>query len=144
MWVKRKKLLLIVFAILLAGAVVVIYFCFRPPQTLSDIVGRQFMEPDQIIITNASNGNKKELKDKSRDELLKLLQETKIQNIEYIDMMDGGSFIQFFKADNFFILDIVGDDCFRITNPDDSSQLIVYHVDKESWKKIRDLIGLPY
>lgn len=58
--------------------------------------------------------------------------------------MDGGSFIQFFKGDDCFMLDVVGDYCFRITDPDHGSQMIVYHVDKRIHTKIKELTGLSH
>ena len=42
------------------------------------------------------------------------------------------------------MLDVVGDYCFRITDPDHGSQMIVYHVDKRIHTKIKELTGLSH
>lgn len=144
MWVKNRKLFFLIFAALIVVALIVIYFYFRPPQTLADVVGRQFMNPDQIIILNGGNGGRRELMDNDRAEMLDLLRKAQIQKIEYIDIMDGAHCIQFYRGENRFTLQTHGEYCFRINDPDDGSQMIVYHVDKESWKKIRELMKLSY
>ena len=70
----KKRILFLTVAVVAVGVVLVAaYFYFRSPKTLADVVGSQFMEPDQMIVLDGSNGNKRELKKEEREEMLELL-----------------------------------------------------------------------
>lgn len=137
----KKKIFSISLLILLTGAALAIYFYFRPPRTLGDVAGHQFMKPDHIFILNGGTGERRELKNSERTEILGLLQKAEIQNIESIGAFDGSTYIQLMKDNDRFTLSIAGEYCFRTKNPDDTNQMILYHVDKDSYQKIKNLMG---
>ncbi len=138
---QKKNFILITLFFLLIGAALAIYFYFRPPRTLGDVAGHQFMEPDQIYILNGGTGERRELKNSERTEILGLLQKAEIQNIESIGAFDGSTYIQLMKDNDRFTLSIAGEYCFRTKDPDDTNQMILYHVDKDSYQKIKNLMG---
>ncbi len=141
---QKKKFLLITLFFLLMGATLVIYFYFRSPKTLTDVVGSQFMEPDQIIVLNGNNGNRKELEVTDKEELLLLLQKATIQNIESIDLSNGYlGCLEFIKGNDWFSLTTDGDHSFTI-NDSDHSKMIVYYLDKENGKKINNIMERYY
>ena len=137
----KKKIFSISLLILLTGAALAIYFYFRPPRTLGEIVGSQFMKPDHIFILNGGTGDRRELKDSERTDMLELLQKAEIQNIESIGAFEGSTYIQLIKGNDKFTLSIAGEYCFRTKDPDDTNQMILYHVDKDSYQKIKNLMG---
>lgn len=141
---QKKKFLLITLFFLLMGATLVIYFYFRSPKTLADVVGSQFMEPDQIIVLNGNNGNRKQLEVTDKEELLLLLQKATIQNIESIDLSNGYlGCLEFIKGNDWFSLTTDGDHSFTI-NDSDHSKMIVYYLDKENGKKINNIMERYY
>ncbi len=140
----KKKLLLIVSVVLVVGVLIFLYFHFRAPKTLADVVGSQFMEPDQLIILDGSNGNKRELKKEEREEMLELLRTVKILDSESIELTHGASFIQFIKGDDRFNLLIHEGTSFKIHDPDDSARMIVYYMEKEGGRKIREKMKLSF
>ena len=140
-----KKKLILILAIIVTGIVLVTaYFYFRAPKTLADVVGSQFMEPDQLIILDGSNGNKRELKKEEREEMLELLRTVKILDSESIELTHGASFIQFIKGDDRFNLLIHEGTSFKIHDPDDSARMIVYYMEKEGGRKIREKMKLSF
>ena len=141
---KKKIVFLTVAIVLVAVVLVTVYFRFRSPQTLADVAGGQFMEPDQLIVVNGNNGDRRELKDKEKEEMLELLWTVKIQDIKNIDIMHGSSFIQFIKGDDWFNLSTHEGSSFRVNDPDHSDKMIVYHMEKEGGNKIREKMRLPY
>ena len=140
----KKKLLLMVSVVLVVGVLIFLYFHFRAPKTLADVVGSQFMEPDQLIILDGSNGNKRELKKEEREEMLELLRTVKILDSESIELTHGASFIQFIKGDDRFNLLIHEGTSFKIHDPDDSARMIVYYMEKEGGRKIREKMKLSF
>ena len=99
------------------------------------------MKPDHIFILNGGTGERRELKNSERTEILGLLQKAEIQNIESIGAFDGSTYIQLMKDNDRFTLSIAGEYCFRTKDPDDTNQMILYHVDKDSYQKIKNLMG---
>ena len=140
----KKKLLLMVSVVLVVGVLIFLYFHFRAPKTLADVVGSQFMEPDQLIILDGSNGNKRELKKEEQEEMLELLRTVKILDSESIELTHGASCIQFTKGENRFNLLTHVESSFKIIDPDDSARMIVYYMEKEGGKKIREKMKLSY
>ena len=140
----KKKLLLMVSVVLVVGVLIFLYFHFRAPKTLADVVGSQFMEPDQLIILDGSNGNKRELKKEEREEMLELLRTVKILDSKSIELTHGSSFIQFIKGGDRFNLLIHEGTSFKIHDPDDSARMIVYHMEKEGGQEIRKKMKLSF
>ncbi len=141
----KKRTLFLTAAVIVAGVVLVAaYFHFRSPKTLADVVGSKFMEPDQLIILDGSNGNKRELKKEEREEMLELLRTVKILDSENIELTHGASCIQFTKGENRFNLLTHVESSFKIIDPDDSDRMIVYYMEKEGGKKIREKMKLSY
>ena len=141
----KKRTLFLTAAVIVAGVVLVAaYFHFQSPKTLADVVGSQFMEPDQLIILDGSNGNKRELKKEEREEMLELLRTVKILDSESIELTHGASCIQFTKGENRFNLLTHVESSFKIIDPDDSARMIVYYMEKEGGKKIREKMKLSY
>ena len=140
----KKKLILISVFVLLSILLTAGYFYFRSPKTLADVVGSQFMEPDQLIILDGSNGNKRELKKEEREEMLELLRTVKILDSESIELTHGSSFIQFIKGGDRFNLLIHEGTSFKIHDPDDSARMIVYHMEKEGGQEIRKKMKLSF
>ena len=140
----KKKLLLMVSVVLVVGVLIFLYFHFRAPKTLADVVGSQFMEPDQLIILDGSNGNKRELKKEEREEMLELLRTVKILDSKSIELTHGSSFIQFIKGGDRFNLLIHEGTSFKIHDPDDSARMIVYYMEKEGGRKIREKMKLSF
>ena len=141
----KKRILFLTVAVVAVGVVLVAaYFYFRSPKTLADVVGSQFMEPDQMIVLDGSNGNKRELKKEEREEMLELLRTVKILDSESIELTHGASCIQFTKGENRFNLLTHVESSFKIIDPDDSARMIVYYMEKEGGKKIREKMKLSY
>ena len=141
----KKRILFLTVAVVAVGVVLVAaYFYFRSPKTLADVVGSQFMEPDQMIVLDGSNGNKRELKKEEREEMLELLRTVKILDSESIELTHGASFIQFIKGDDRFNLLIHEGTSFKIHDPDDSARMIVYYMEKEGGRKIREKMKLSF
>ena len=141
----KKRILFLTVAVVAVGVVLVAaYFYFRSPKTLADVVGSQFMEPDQMIVLDGSNGNKRELKKEEREEMLELLRTVKILDSESIELTHGASFIQFIKGDDRFNLLIHEGTSFKIHDPDDSARMIVYHMEKEGGQEIRKKMKLSF
>ena len=141
----KKRILFLTVAVVAVGVVLVAaYFYFRSPKTLADVVGSQFMEPDQMIVLDGSNGNKRELKKEEREEMLELLRTVKILDSESIELTHGASFIQFIKGGDRFNLLIHEGTSFKIHDPDDSARMIVYYMEKEGGRKIREKMKLSF
>ena len=141
----KKRILFLTVAVVAVGVVLVAaYFYFRSPKTLADVVGSQFMEPDQMIVLDGSNGNKRELKKEEREEMLELLRTVKILDSESIELTHGASFIQFIKGGDRFNLLIHEGTSFKIHDPDDSARMIVYHMEKEGGQEIRKKMKLSF
>ena len=141
----KKRILFLTVAVVAVGVVLVAaYFYFRSPKTLADVVGSQFMEPDQMIVLDGSNGNKRELKKEEREEMLELLRTVKILDSESIELTHGSSFIQFIKGGDRFNLLIHEGTSFKIHDPDDSARMIVYYMEKEGGRKIREKMKLSF
>ncbi len=141
----KKRILFLTVAVVAVGVVLVAaYFYFRSPKTLADVVGSQFMEPDQMIVLDGSNGNKRELKKEEREEMLELLRTVKILDSESIELTHGSSFIQFIKGGDRFNLLIHEGTSFKIHDPDDSARMIVYHMEKEGGQEIRKKMKLSF
>ena len=85
----KKKLILILTVVAACVVPVAAYFHFHSPKTLADVVGSQFMEPDQMIILNGSNGKKREVIGKDREDMLKLFQEAEVKETENTDLTNG-------------------------------------------------------
>ena len=141
----KKRILFLTAAVIVAGVVLVAaYFHFHSPKTLADVVGSQFMEPDQLIILDGSNGNKRELKKEEREEMLELLRTVKILDSESIELTHGASCIQFTKGENRFNLLTHVESSFKIIDPDNHARMIVYYTEKEGGQKIRENMRLSY
>ena len=141
----KKRILFLTVAVVAVGVVLVAaYFYFRSPKTLADVVGSQFMEPDQMIVLDGSNGNKRELKKEEREEMLELLRTVKILDSESIELTHGASCIQFTKGENRFNLLTHVESSFKIIDPDDSARMIVYHMEKEGGQEIRKKMKLSF
>ena len=141
----KKRILFLTVAVVAVGVVLVAaYFYFRSPKTLADVVGSQFMEPDQMIVLDGSNGNKRELKKEEREEMLELLRTVKILDSKSIELTHGSSFIQFIKGGDRFNLLIHEGTSFKIHDPDDSARMIVYHMEKEGGQEIRKKMKLSF
>lgn len=148
MWAKRKKQLSIAIAVivLLAGVLITAYFCFRSSQTMADIVGRSFMEPEQLMVLNGSTGNRREITGSDREEMLSLLYKAEVQDTERIDGLTNGfaGCIEFIRGDNCFTLTADGDYSFRTYDPDHEDKMILYHLEEKNGKKISDLMERYY
>ena len=141
----KKRILFLTAAVIVAGVVLVAaYFHFHSPKTLADVVGSQFMEPDQLIILDGSNGNKRELKKEEQEEMLELLRTVKILDSESIELTHGASCIQFTKGENRFNLLTHVESSFKIIDPDNHARMIVYYTEKEGGQKIRENMRLSY
>ncbi len=142
----KKRILFLTAAVIVAGVVLVAaYFHFHSPKTLADVVGSQFMEPDQLIILNGSNGKKREVTGKDREEILKLFQEAEIKETENTDLTYGYiGYVQCIKEDKSFTLITDGSSSFRTNDPKNSNKMIIYYLDKEKGKKIYELMERFY
>ena len=141
----KKKLILILTVVVACVVLVAAYFHFYSPKTLADVVGSQFMEPDQLIILNGSNGNKREVTGKDREEMLKLFQEAEVKETENTDLTYGYiGYVQCIKDDKSFTLIIDGSSSFRTNDPENSNKMIIYYLDKEKGKKIYELMERYY
>lgn len=142
---KKRILFLTAVAIVVGVVLVAVYFYFHPPKTLADVMGSQFMEPDQLIILNGSNGNKREVTGKDREEMLKLFQEAEVKETENTDLTYGYiGYVQCIKDDKSFTLITDGSSSFRTNDPENSNKMIVYYLDKEKGKRINDIMERYY
>ncbi len=141
----KKKLILILTVVAACVVPVAAYFHFHSPKTLADVVGSQFMEPDQMIILNGSNGKKREVIGKDREDMLKLFQEAEVKETENTDLTNGYiGYVQCIKEDKSFTLITDGSSSFRTNDPENSNKMIVYYLDKEKGKRINDIMERYY
>lgn len=133
---KKKRNLIIIIIVLAVVVIGIGIYCVKH-RTLANVIGWRLMNPDQIIITNGSNGEQYGVEDE--DELLQIFRESVIIKSERLPRSMGfARCITLTRNgwDDYIQISPWDKDSFKINNR-------AYYIDSEQAKKIRKLIKFP-